>query len=283
MHMGDAPGIGTAADVRVGVTTISGGTTGRLLYDNGGVLGEISTTLSGSDLTFPGSVTVASGSAFVVLGRSKITSSADGIATISNNAGNGFTQFNFGDNTSSSPGLRKSSANLDIVNGDNSLFVSIRLAGFTLGTDTPVTRRTTATLNFGAADAAAPVAQTTSVQCVVAGTADTAGANWTLQASRGTGTGVGGAWTVQVAPAGSTGSTQNTLVDGLSVKGTKSVVVGSAAIATDATDGFLYVPGCAGPPTGTPTSFTGRVPIVVDTTNHKFYFFSGGSWRDAGP
>ena len=62
-----------------------------------------------------------------------------------------------------------------------------------------------------------------------------------------------------------------------------STVVGTAALATNATSGFLYVPSCAGVPTGTPATFTGTVPIVVDTTNHKLYFYSGGSWRDAGP
>ena len=62
-----------------------------------------------------------------------------------------------------------------------------------------------------------------------------------------------------------------------------NVIVNTAAIATNATNGFLYVPSCAGTPTGTPTTYTGRVPIVVDTTNNKLYFYSGGSWRDAGP
>jgi hypothetical protein len=61
------------------------------------------------------------------------------------------------------------------------------------------------------------------------------------------------------------------------------MVVGTAAIATTATDGFLYVPTCAGTPTGTPTTQTGTAPIVVDTTNNKLYFYSGGAWRDAGP
>ena len=61
------------------------------------------------------------------------------------------------------------------------------------------------------------------------------------------------------------------------------MVVGTAALATNATDGFLYIPGCAGTPTGTPTAYTGRVPLVVDTTNNKLYFYSGGAWRDAGP
>ena len=61
------------------------------------------------------------------------------------------------------------------------------------------------------------------------------------------------------------------------------MVVGTAALATTATDGFLYVPTCAGTPTGTPTTQTGTAPIVIDTTNNKLYFYSGGQWRDAGP
>lgn len=59
--------------------------------------------------------------------------------------------------------------------------------------------------------------------------------------------------------------------------------VGNGAPATNATDGFLYVPACAGTPTGAPTAFTGLAPIVVDSTNNKLYFYSGGAWRDAGP
>lgn len=58
---------------------------------------------------------------------------------------------------------------------------------------------------------------------------------------------------------------------------------GSIALATTATDGFLYVPTCAGTPIGTPTTVTGMAPIVVDTTNNKLYFYSSGVWRDAGP
>jgi hypothetical protein len=61
------------------------------------------------------------------------------------------------------------------------------------------------------------------------------------------------------------------------------VAGGSVALATTATNGFLYVPTCAGTPTGTPTAITGMVPIVVDTTNNKLYFYSTGVWRDAGP
>jgi hypothetical protein len=63
-----------------------------------------------------------------------------------------------------------------------------------------------------------------------------------------------------------------------------SFVAGAqAALATTATDGFIYVPTCAGTPTGVPTAITGMAPIVVNTTNNKLYFYSGGAWRDAGP
>jgi len=61
------------------------------------------------------------------------------------------------------------------------------------------------------------------------------------------------------------------------------VAGGSVALATTATNGFLYVPTCAGTPTGTPTAITGMAPIVVNTTNNKLFFYSGGAWRDAGP
>jgi hypothetical protein len=66
-----------------------------------------------------------------------------------------------------------------------------------------------ANLVLGAADAAAPVAQTLSVQSVVAGTTNTAGANWTFTASKGTGTGAGGALLFAGAVPGSSGSSQN--------------------------------------------------------------------------
>lgn len=62
-----------------------------------------------------------------------------------------------------------------------------------------------------------------------------------------------------------------------------NVRVGTAALATTATNGFLYIPTCAGTPTGTPTAITGLAPLVINSTNNKLYFYSGGAWRDAGP
>lgn len=57
-----------------------------------------------------------------------------------------------------------------------------------------------------------------------------------------------------------------------------SFVVGKAALATNATDGFLYLPTVAGTPTGTPTSQTGTVPVLIDTTGSKLWARIGGAW-----
>lgn len=60
-----------------------------------------------------------------------------------------------------------------------------------------------------------------------------------------------------------------------------NVVVGSSAIATSASDGFFYVDTCAGTPTGTPTAYTGRAPMVYDSTNNVFYIYnsSAAAWK----
>jgi hypothetical protein len=148
--------------------------------------------------------------------------------------------------------------------------------------DTFLTRGGAATVQQGDLDAAAPVAQTLRAQSVVAGTSNTAGVDWTFIGSKGTGTGAGGQIIWRTAPAGSTGSSQNALATGLTITAPAvnmqpSVVVGNQALATNATDGFLYIPTCAGTPTGTPTAHTGRVAIVFDTTNNKLYIYDG-SW-----
>jgi len=87
-----------------------------------------------------------------------------------------------------------------------------------------------ASLQLGAPDAAAPVAQTLGVQSVVAGTTDTAGAALTIQGSRGTGTGAGGSIIFQVAPAGLTGSTQNALATALSINSTSGATFTAATV-----------------------------------------------------
>lgn len=57
-----------------------------------------------------------------------------------------------------------------------------------------------------------------------------------------------------------------------------SFVLNDGALATSATDGFLYIASGAGAPSGTPTSYTGRVPLYYDGTSNQMNVYNG-SWR----
>lgn len=65
------------------------------------------------------------------------------------------------------------------------------------------------------------------------------------------------------------------VTESMNIDVNKNVSIGSGALATNATDGFLYIPTCAGVPTGTPTAKTGRVPIIYDSTNNKVMVYDG--------
>lgn len=61
-----------------------------------------------------------------------------------------------------------------------------------------------------------------------------------------------------------------------------SVAFNDAALATNATKGFLMIPGGAGIPTGVPADIpTGQVPLYYDTTNNKLYAYNG-AWKASG-
>lgn len=62
-----------------------------------------------------------------------------------------------------------------------------------------------------------------------------------------------------------------------------SVAFNDAALATNATVGFLMIPSCAGTPTGTPADIpTGQSPIVYDSTNKKLCVWDGAAWVQTG-
>lgn len=61
---------------------------------------------------------------------------------------------------------------------------------------------------------------------------------------------------------------------------TGSIICQGVALATNTTEGFLYIPTCAGTPSGTPVAHTGTVALVFDTTNNKLYVYDG-SWISA--
>jgi hypothetical protein len=58
-----------------------------------------------------------------------------------------------------------------------------------------------------------------------------------------------------------------------------NVAIGTAALATVATDGFLAISTSPGPPTGVPTAYAGRAQIHYDTTNNKLYLNNAGVWK----
>lgn len=87
--------------------------------------------------------------------------------------------------------------------------------------------------------------------------------------------GTGGAVTGYAAPA----AAGNVAVLGFTLTASNSFILGNAALATNANDGFLYVASGAGTPTGTPTTATGRVAMYLDTTNSQLWFYLGGAWK----
>jgi hypothetical protein len=62
------------------------------------------------------------------------------------------------------------------------------------------------------------------------------------------------------------------------VKSAGGMICGTAALATTATGGFLYLPTCPGPPTGVPATQTGTAAAVYDTTDDKLYVYNG-AWK----
>jgi hypothetical protein len=59
-----------------------------------------------------------------------------------------------------------------------------------------------------------------------------------------------------------------------------SAILATAALATNATAGFTYIPSCPGTPTGVPTAQTGTVAMVYDSSANKLWIYNG-SWRSA--
>lgn len=63
------------------------------------------------------------------------------------------------------------------------------------------------------------------------------------------------------------------------IGGDTNLVVGQASInATTQTSGYLYIPSCAGTPTGAPVSHSGKTALVYDSTNNILYANDGGGW-----
>lgn len=161
------------------------------------------------------------------------------VTVISGSATEGSQAINFASNTA--VGLYASGSQLYFTgNGVNfpqqifsTSFININndTSTFRFGTsfDLILGRKAAANLRFGAADAASPVAQTLSVQSIVAGQTNASAAAYplTITGSQGTGTGAGGSIIFQVAPAGGSGTAQNALSTALTIASTNAITVGA--------------------------------------------------------
>lgn len=63
--------------------------------------------------------------------------------------------------------------------------------------------------------------------------------------------------------------------------GSGDLVLGdnSASMGAASTVGFFHMRSIAGTPTGTPSTYAGAVPLVVDPTNLKLWAYMGGAWK----
>jgi hypothetical protein len=122
-----------------------------------------------------------------------------------------------------------------------------------------------ATLTFGAADAASPVAQTLSVQNVVGGTTNTAGVTTTIRGSLGTSQGVPGRIHLQAGGLiAASGTTQQTALDRLVVGATKVLTNNSAITIANVT-------------AGSNTSVGGRINYCVEVEDGTDVQYECGS------
>lgn len=168
------------------------------------------------------------------------------------------------------------------VSGDNFLGWT---SGTSVGTaDAYIGRRTTASLQLGLPDAAAPVAQTFGVQGVVAGTTNAAGANFTINGSQGTGTGTGGSLLFQTAPAGTTGTAQNALATAVAIVSSGNVGVGvtspnaNAILDVTSTTKAFMPPRMSTTQKNAIASPTAGM-VVYDNTLNKLAVYTGSAWE----
>lgn len=295
-----ACGTGTAADIKVGTTTVSSGTTTYLLYNNAGVLGNIpqSTFATATGTLTPGNVAQLTATGVIDSGVVLVTTLP--ATTVWSNITSGTaapaanTVLTLGNGTAAAPiysfvnetgmGMYRSSSGVLGLSAGGLAIATFNVPGAShnfidfSANNVPLIRAQGST-NLGillAANGTGGVDIQTNgsgsnpyiARFAVSGTAGAAVNYFTLTNALTT------APTIL-----STAGGDSVINLNIAPKGQASVVLNSAAIATNATDGFLYLASGAGTPTGTPTTFTGRVPMYVDTTNSQLWLYLGGAWK----
>ena len=121
-----------------------------------------------------------------------------------------------------------------------------------------------ANIQFGDSDAAAPVAQTTRVQSVVAGTSNTAGSLWTFKDSIGTGTGKSGGYEFDTAAVGGSGTAQNTAASAFTIG-----VIGDTVVQIKKAQTVANLPTCN-------AGAQGSMAVVTDANATTFHTTAAG-------
>jgi hypothetical protein len=186
-----------------------------------------SLALTGGNLVLP------SGGVVNWTNRGSVSQGVDGTYTFSNNLGtNTFTLAAGASGLATFGGPVTLAGNLSV--GGSLLFTgkttinipndgSIRFANSSGSAAGIIYFPTNGEFRLGGVDGVASGAQTISTQNVVAGTSNTAGGNLTISGSQGTGTGAGGSIVFKVAPAGTTGTSQNALSPAMTINPDTSV------------------------------------------------------------
>lgn len=120
-----SPGKGTGAGGSFILQTAPAGTTGTTPNAPVTALTVDSTSLA----TFAGSVVVGTASAFVFTSKGNISSPADGIIKLLNNAATGFTRLELGGATASFPSIKRNGAAINFRLADDSADAPITAAG----------------------------------------------------------------------------------------------------------------------------------------------------------
>ncbi len=212
-----------------------GGSTTQLQYNNAGAFGGTSgwTTNGTTALTGGASTTLAVGGATIGTNALAVT----GTTTLNGNlrfttttaiAGDGITSLASTDLSFYTGGTRVAT----IFGTTFYLLTNAGTIAIGASSDLILSRKAAASLQFGAADVVAPIAQTIGPQSVLAGTSNAAGANWTQRGSLSTGSGVSGDIIFQTGGTGAGATAQNALVTALTIKGATQAVRASATIGT---------------------------------------------------
>jgi hypothetical protein len=161
-----------AASITIGTTTVSSGTSGYILYNNAGVLGNLATTGTGSVVlsanpTLTGTLTAAAGTFSSTLGVASAAASAFAVGL------NGATNPAFSVDASTA----SQAAGLNVLGGTTTGAVAVRILSSGANNDLTIDAKGSGTISVGATSTGAiTLARATSVTGAITGTSASASA-----------------------------------------------------------------------------------------------------------